>query len=651
MRHDDGPVLILAGAGSGKTRVVSHKVLHLLGNRAVDPRQVVAVTFTNKAAREMNARLGATLGQEAMRHLRVSTFHRFGLNFLRRHAEIVGLRNPFSIIDGADSALIVAELMRQDLGGDRGVIERVRQKISWWKNDLVDAVETASRKHDDAVAESAARIYGDYNRQLRACNAVDLDDLVLLPVKTLSKQSDLYSEWHQQRRYILVDEYQDTNNAQYELVRLLAGDGRGLTVVGDDDQSIYSWRGARPENLARLETDFAGLEVIKLEQNYRSTGRILHVANALITNNPRSFEKKLWSEVGYGPPVRVMIAGDEEREAEQIASNILHHKFQKRSRFSDYAILYRGNHQSREFEQKLREMRIPYEVSGELSFFDRREIKDVLAYLRLVVNHDDDTAFMRIVNAPRRGIGPVALERLGNVAASEGRGLLHAIAAERSSTELTPRQLAPLSLFADWVAEIGRRIPAERPADLIDEILTEIDYRSWLQESAGSPEQGEQRQSNVKDLTDWVKRMQRNEPAADLADIVSHMALIGKLDREQEENGDVVSMMTLHAAKGLEFPYVYIAGLEEELLPHQNSLDDDGEHEERRLFYVGITRAMQELTLSWCRTRKRQGQQVERTPSRFLDELPQDALEWHDAGRINDSVGQAHIDNIRALLN
>ena len=347
----------------------------------------------------------------------------------------------------------------------------------------------------------------------------------------------------------------------------------------------------------------------------------------------------------------MIVAGDDEREAEQIASNIMHHKFQKGSRFSDYAILYRGNHQSRIFEQKLREMRIPYTVSGQSSFFDRREIKDVIAYLRLAVNHDDDTAFMRIVNAPRRGIGPVTLERLGNIASSGTCSLLDAVSLEQMQVDLSARQLAPLRVFADWLRDIGKRIPAEAPIDLINEILGEIDYGSWLQETSGTPEQAEQRQSNVRELTDWIKRMQHNEPSADLADIVGNMALMGQLDKEKDDDSDSVSMMTLHAAKGLEFPYVYIAGIEEELLPHQNSLDDDGEYEERRLFYVGITRAMKELTLSWARTRKRHGQMVDRTPSRFLDELPQDALEWQDTGRINDSVGRAHIDNLRALLN
>ena len=293
-------------------------------------------------------------------------------------------------------------------------------------------------------------------------------------------------------------------------------------------------------------------------------------------------------------------------------------------------------------------MRIPYTVSGETSFFERREIKDVIAYMRLAVNHDDDAAFMRIVNAPRRGIGPTALERLGNAAAAGACSLLHAVASDR--TELTPRQLAQLRLFSDWIRDFGERVDSEPPLDLVKEMLEEIDYPTWLRETSAKPELAEQRLANVQDLVDWIRRLQRSEPAATLADIAGNMALMSQLDKEREDEFEAVSMMTLHAAKGLEFPYVYIAGLEEELLPHHNSLDDEGEPEERRLFYVGITRAMKELTLSWARSRKRHGQMVDRTPSRFLDELPQDALEWQEEGRINDSVGQAHIDNLRALL-
>jgi len=649
VEHAGDALLVLAGAGSGKTRVIAQKILHLIRRRDADPAGILAVTFTNKAAREMRERLNRELDPDTAAALHISTFHRFGMRFLHRHAEAAELRAPFSILDGADSGLVVNELMRDQLSGQRGVGERVRQRISWWKNDWVAPEQAQGLPHDDPIDRAAARVYGAYNRQLRAYNAVDLDDLVYLPARLLAADAGLLEHWRGALRYVLVDEYQDTNNTQYELIRLLAGDGAGLTVVGDDDQSIYAWRGARPENLARLRDDFPGLAVIKLEQNYRSVGRILQAANGLIANNDRVFEKRLWSALGHGPAIRVMTADNEEREAERIAGSLMHHRFQNRTAFADYAVLYRGNHQSRVLEQKMREMRIPYEVSGELSFFDRREIKDVLAYLRLVVNPDDDNAFLRTVNAPRRGIGPVALERLGAAAGQSNASLLRAVESGAAAEILTARQLAPLSQFAGWIDELGRRAADEPPLDVVKDLLTDIDYDAWLQETAGSAEQAERRRDNVNELIQWIGRLQRNEPAADLADLLAHVALVGQLDRESDEDRDAVTLMTLHAAKGLEYPYVYICGVEEELLPHQNSMEDAIE-EERRLLYVGITRAQQELTLSWARNRRRHGEVLERSPSRFLEELPAELLAWDEEEARTDSVGRAHLDNIRGLL-
>ena len=649
VEHGGSPLLVLAGAGSGKTRVIAHKIAHLIRKRGVDPSSVLAVTFTNKAAREMRERMSKELGAETTASLNISTFHRFGMRLLYQHPGEAGLRAPFSILDGADSTLVVSELMRDQLSGKRGIGERVRQQISWWKNDWVTPEQAADTAHDDPIARTAARVYADYNRQLRAYNAVDLDDLVYLPAQLLASEAGLLERWRQTLKYILVDEYQDTNNTQYELIRLLAAGGAGLTVVGDDDQSIYAWRGARPENLARLQSDYPNLEVIKLEQNYRSAGRILSAANGLIANNERVFEKRLWSELGFGPAIRVLTADNEEREAERIAGALMHHRFQNRAAFGEYAILYRSNHQSRVLEKKMREMRIPYEVSGELSFFDRREIKDVLAYLRLVVNPDDDNAFLRSVNVPRRGIGPVALERLGVVAGSHGTGLLRAVDSKAADAGLSARQLAPLSRFASWIRELGVQASSEPPLDLVKALLAEIDYDAWLHETSDSAAAAERRRDNVNELLDWIGRLQRNEPAADLGDLLAHVALVGQLDRESDQERDAVTLMTLHAAKGLEYPYVFICGVEEELLPHQNSMEESIE-EERRLLYVGITRAQRELTLSWARSRRRRGEVVERAPSRFLDELPGEHLSWDEEEARNDSVGQAHLESIRTLL-
>lgn len=648
MEHRGAPLLVLAGAGSGKTRVITHKIAHLL-RRGVDPARILAVTFTNKAAREMRERLDKTVDRGAARSLNISTFHRFGLRFLQQHAEAAGLCCPFSILDGPDSTLVVSELMREGGAGQHKMGERVRARISWWKNDWISAEQAAGMAHEDPLSQAAARVYLNYERQLRAYNAVDLDDLVYLPARLLATDEALLIQWRHALRYILVDEYQDTNNTQYELIHLLARDGNGLTVVGDDDQSIYAWRGARPENLARLRQDFPSLELVKLEQNYRSVGRILAAANALIANNSRVFEKHLWSNLGHGPAIRILTADNEVREAERVAATLMHHHFQNRSAHKDYAVLYRSNQQARVLETTLREMRIPYEVSGELSFFDRREIKDVLAYLRLVVNPDDDNAFLRTVNAPRRGIGPVALERLGEAAGRHGSGLLRAIGSEPAAAVLSPRQRGPLARFASWIEELGQRAREQAPLEVVNALLADIGYDAWLHETSSGPEQADRRRANVGELLKWIGRLQRNEPAADLADLLAYVALVGQLDRETDEDRDAVTLMTLHAAKGLEYPYVYICGVEEELLPHQNSMEDAIE-EERRLFYVGITRARRELTLSWARTRRRHGEVVDRAPSRFLDELPAELLRWDEAQARTDSVGQAHLDNIKALL-
>jgi len=648
VEHRGAPLLVLAGAGSGKTRVIAHKVMHLI-QRGADPARILAVTFTNKAAREMRSRLNEALDAKTARALSISTFHRFGLRFLQQHAGAAGLRAPFSILDGADSALVVSELMREALSAERRMGERVRAQICWWKNDWIGAEQAAAMTHESPAGEAAARVYADYERQLRAYNAVDLDDLVYLPARLLAADGALLARWRYTLRYILVDEYQDTNNTQYELIRLLAGAGEGLTVVGDDDQSIYAWRGARPENLARLQRDFPDIELVKLEQNYRSVGRILAAANALIAHNARAFDKRLWSELGPGPAIRVLTADNEEREAERVAAGLMHHRFQNRTAFTDYAVLYRSNQQSRVLEKKMREMRIPYEVSGALSFFDRREIKDVLAYLRLVVNPDDDNAFLRTVNAPRRGIGPVALERLGEAAGRHGTGLLRAIGSGAAAAGLTARQRGPLGQFAGWIEELGRRARQEPPLDVVSALLSDIGYDAWLQETSSGAEQAERRRANVGELLEWIERLQRDEPDADLADLLAHVALVGQLDRDSDADRDAVTLMTLHAAKGLEYAYVYICGVEEELLPHQNSMEESIE-EERRLLYVGITRAQRALTLSWARTRRRHGEVVERAPSRFLEELPAGLLSWDEGQARTDSVGQAHLDNIKALL-
>jgi ATP-dependent DNA helicase Rep len=655
VRYLDGPLLVLAGAGSGKTRVITRKIAHLIETAGLAPRHITAVTFTNKAAREMRARVGSLLEGRDSRGLTISTFHTLGLNILRREHAASGLKPGFSIFDEHDSEHLLKELTARN-EPDKDALKRLRWRISDWKNDLV-LPESALAGAEDDFGAWEATVYRDYQRALRAYNAVDFDDLILLPVELFRGSAELRERWQNRIRHLLVDEYQDTNGAQYELVRLLVDIRGALTVVGDDDQSIYAWRGARPENLARLKQDFPRLKVIKLEQNYRSTGRILHAANALIANNPHVFEKRLWSELGPGEALRVLSVRDEENEAERVVTEILHHKFMQRTAYGDYAILYRGNHQARAFEKALRTHNIPYFISGGSSFFARAEVKDVMAYLRLLANPADDSAFLRVVNTPRREIGPTTLERLSSYAAVRGTSLLgvcHELGLEQ---QLNAKALQRLREFTAWIDQLSRLAHRDHPVETVRQLLKDMDYEGWLYQSSANDKTAERRWDNVRELVDWLQRLHQDELKGDtLAEMVSHLVLLDVLERQEEETGgDRVHLMTLHAAKGLEFPHVFLAGMEEELLPHRSSIEDDHIEEERRLAYVGITRARQSLTMTVAARRRRGGELVACEPSRFLTELPADDLVWE--GRNSQlSVeekrqrGNAHLANLKSLL-
>ena len=657
----DGPLLVLAGAGSGKTRVITHKIAWLIRECGIPARNIAAVTFTNKAAREMKERVGRLLEGRQGHGLRVSTFHTLGLNIIRRELESLGYRPGFSIYDAGDSLDLIRELMRRGAGDDKGLAEQVRWQISRWKNGLVSP-EQARRDAapDDPATAAAAALYEEYCRHLKLYNALDFDDLIMLPVLLFEQRPDILERWSNTIRYLLVDEYQDTNATQYRMVRLLTGVRGALTVVGDDDQSIYAWRGANPENLARLRDDFPALEVIKLEQNYRSTGRILKAANQLIGNNPHLFAKRLWSELGYGDPLRVIQVGNEQLEAERAASEILHHRFVRGGRFRDYAILYRGNHQSRPFEKALREHNIPYRLSGGTSFFAYTEIRDLMAYLRLLVNQDDDTAFLRVVNTPRREIGPGTLEKLASYSREREISLFTACFELGLAHHLSDRALQRLQRFADWLVEMADRAARGDALELVRDLLVQIGYRQWLEESSRDGKMAERRWENVQELLAWMKRIQESgTKERSLAELVSHMTLMDILGRSDQEEGeaDAVALMTIHAAKGLEFPHVFLAGMEEQLLPHHASLEGEALEEERRLAYVGITRAQRALTFLCATKRKKGGEMVECEPSRFLDELPQEDLEWQGGSRAaklspEESLrrGRAHLEQMRNML-
>ncbi|RMG36196.1 MAG: DNA helicase Rep [Gammaproteobacteria bacterium] len=655
VRYLDGPSLVLAGAGSGKTRVITAKIAHLIGHAGIPARHIFAVTFTNKAAREMRARVDRLLEGSDGRGLNVSTFHTFGLNLLRREHRAAGLRTGFSILDEQDVEQLLKELSKQtEL--DRQGLQIARHQISRWKNELIDPATALSRAEDDHQAFHAA-LYRAYAEALQAYNAVDFDDLILRPVRLLEENTELRERWENRVRHLLVDEYQDTNGAQYRLVQLLAGVRAAFTVVGDDDQSIYAWRGARPENLARLQQDFPQLKVIKLEQNYRSTGRILRAANELIGNNPHVFEKRLWSELGPGDPIRVIHCRDEEAEAERVATAIIQHRFNHRSHFADFAILYRGNHQARIFEKALRTHNIPYFISGGTAFFSRAEIKDLMAYLRLISNTDDDAALLRIINTPRREIGHTSLQKLSAWAAERGSSLFDAIDTLGIEQTLGARALRRLHAFREWMIGLQRLAAHQPPAAVLEQLLQDLDYRGWLDQSSSSDKVAERRWENVRELAEWLERLQQDEHKGEtLPELVAHLSLMDILERQDEDDaGDRVALMTLHAAKGLEFPVVFLVGMEEGLLPHQTSIEADDIEEERRLAYVGITRAQRELIITTAERRRRGGEIVRCEPSRFLKELPDEDLQWEGRGvtlseEERQARGRASIAGLKALL-
>ncbi|MFT0532218.1 UvrD-helicase domain-containing protein [Castellaniella hirudinis] len=700
----DGPCLVLAGAGSGKTRVITRKMAYLLRECGYQARHVVALTFTNKAAREMNERVRTLVNPKLLRGLTVGTFHSLGLRFMREEASHLGLKRGFSILDATDAQGIVQELLATT---DRARLRAVQQTISLWKNALLDP-DAAARVAVGPDEAEAVRVFRSYEATLKAYQAVDFDDLIRLPAQLLQQDDAVRQRWQARVQYLLVDEYQDTNACQYQLVRLLCGDRAMLTAVGDDDQAIYAWRGATVENLAQLERDYPRLRVIKLEQNYRSVQRILQAANQVIGHNPKTFDKTLWSELGVGDPIGVTPMGSDLIEAESIAMRLSAARFERQAQWKDFAVLYRGNHQARVMEQALRTLRIPYTVSGGQSFFDKTEIRDILAWLRLVANEDEDPAFIRAVTTPRRGIGQNTLQALGTEAARLGVSLF-AVAAQATEGLLpVARQRHAVQSFVQLVrhfqaraARRGGAIPAlpgaavqgdllafdlepafdpdpapsragavdgdaafgaaeaggpaasspaaqrmpglggaavgidgareDSAARVLDDLLAAMDYERHLYDLLDE-RQAQARWGNVLELVEWLKR-KADEDHLTVLELVQHVALVTMLERADDEEPDAVKLSTLHASKGLEFPHVYLIGVEEGLLPHRGG-DDEGDaseaamaarvrriQEERRLMYVGITRAQRSLQISWCRKRRRGREDVMCEPSRFIAEM------------------------------
>ena len=645
VHHLQGPCLVLAGAGSGKTRVIVHKIARLL-QAEVAPKRIAAITFTNKAAAEMRERAKALVGARAAKDLAISTFHALGVRMLRESGEAVGLKPNFSILDADDVLGLVREA-----GGttDAALARRWQWTISLWKNQGLDAdaAEAAAANDDERVA---ARVMRRVQERLTAYQAVDFDDLIGLPLALLKRDAGARERWQGQFAHVLVDEYQDTNAVQYELMKALVREGPGctpFTAVGDDDQSIYGWRGATLDNLRRLPQDYPALTVIPLEQNYRSTGHILRAANAVIALNPKLYPKTLFSELGDGEPVRVVECDNDEHEAERAVARIQSLRGQGlATKFSDFAVLYRANHQARVFEQKLRAAQIPYKVSGGTSFFDRAEIKDLCAWLRLVVNEDDDPAFLRAVTTPKRGIGHQTLASLGEFATRWKTSLFEALFSPTLATVLKGAALARLHEFGRELNELQHRAKTTRGEEDVRALLMgwlkDIGYEQHLHDGEESSRLAEARWKNVLDFVDWVSRRAGGVVSNDggatmeserltLADVAQTISIILSL-AERDTEQDVVTLSTLHAAKGLEWPHVVLAGVNEGLLPVLGKGDDGDDaamtaqrlEEERRLMYVGITRARRTLTVSWLRRRKKGRETVAGMPSRFIAEMKLD---------------------------
>lgn len=654
VEHLGSPLLVLAGAGSGKTRVITQKIAWLIREVGYLPYQIAAITFTNKAAREMRERASQLLHSYESQGLIVSTFHTLGLRIIREEIKELGYKNGFSILDAQDSSAIIKELThRENIEDD--TTDSLRWQISRWKNDFI-TVEQAFLTASTPEELQAAKLYEAYQRQIKAYNAFDFDDLIVMPVLLFDKHPDILHKWQNRLRYLLVDEYQDTNACQYKLICQLAGVRGEITAVGDDDQSIYAWRGARPENLSQLQTDYPTLKVIKLEQNYRSTKSILESANKVISNNPHMFEKTLWSTLGEGDPIRIIPCRTAEHEAEKVIGELLKKRFRDRTPYKDFAILYRSNHQSRLFEKMLRENGIPYKLTGGTSFFDRAEVKDIMAYLSLVSNPDNDTAFLRIINTPRREIGASTLEKLGQYSFERQCSMFSGAQEMGFAERISARARQRMDTFTDWMNTMQYEAENMPPPEFIKYLLKEIEYEDWLKNNSASPKMAEKRMENVWEIYNWaVKLYDDGGGKESLAEIIAHMSLVDMLERNSEENElDQVTLMTLHAAKGLEFPHVFLVGAEEDILPHANSQDEAGIQEERRLTYVGITRAQYHLVISYAKTRQRFGESLTCDPSRFLDELPAEHVEWDDrrqpTAQERQETASAYVASLKDLL-
>ena len=634
LQYVDGPLLVLAGAGSGKTSVITQKVAYLVNQCSIPARSIAAVTFTNKAAKEMKARVNKLLAKNKSSGLTISTFHNLGLRIIRSEIKTLGFKKGFSVLDQEDCRNLLNELMVRHSDLDDKLLDTLLSTISNWKNSLLEpnqALKSSSSKGETSLA----LLYAEYQRSLKAYNAVDFDDLIMIPVLLFRTNPKMLANWRGKIRYLLVDEYQDTNLSQYELIKILVDERQALTVVGDDDQSIYAWRGARPENLFQLQKDFPRLKTVKLEQNYRSTSRILRAANELIDHNTHLIKKELWSDLGFGEPLRFISNENEETECERVVNEIMEMRLQRRCKYNDFAILYRGNYQAKLIEIKLQSQDIPYQITGGQSFYAKTEIKDLMAYLRLLINPDDDNALLRIINTPRRQIGSTTLEKLGDYANNRDLSLFTAIDEVGLTARISADRLDRLKKFKQWIQELSRKIYVGEFIEVIKGMLSDINYLGWLQQNASNEHVANKRWENINILLAQLSQLlitsseelENSENENVIEDAIAKLILRDILDYEDEDaKDDKVQLLTLHAAKGLEFLHVFIVGMEEGILPHRNSIETGSIEEERRLTYVGITRAQRTLTMTAARQRKSFGEVIATSPSRFIEEIPEDDL-------------------------
>jgi len=651
VRTTDGPLLILAGAGTGKTRVITMRAAFLI-SRGVPPEQILAVTFTNKAATEMRERLAKMIDPAEAKKVTMSTFHALCVRLLRQDIDKLGYKKNFSIYDEGDTTGLIKKIITRTAAKDEKLDPNVAKSlISKAKNNGWREVSPGGEQ------SLAGAVYARYQQELKTLNAVDFDDLLLLAVQLLTEHATVREKWQRRFGYLMVDEFQDTNRLQLELVTNLADERKNVAVVGDDDQSIYGWRGAEVANILEFETHFPNPKVVKLEQNYRSTNAILGTANGLIKNNPRRRAKQLWSAHEGGAKVRVVAMSDDRQEAEFITNEIAQRTVTENAAQEDFAILFRMNAQSRLLETHLRELHIPYRVVGGKSFFDAREIKDLLAYASVLINADDDASLLRIINTPARGIGPAVVERATELSAQKQCSVFEALQDGEFRSNLTKRAAEAIGMFAAFLDtwETKLNTPLADQGKVLKEFLKETGYIEDLKRSCKTPEEGIKREMKVLEMIRWF-----DEDAArngkSLRDFLDDMLLRQeKEDDADDEKNTGVTLITLHAAKGLEFPHVYLIGLEEGLLPHDRSKVEGTVDEERRLLYVGITRARKTLALTWCRDRIKYGSPMPCTPSSFIKELPAEWIDHQSATQIlrapvSEGAAKSKFSALRALL-